>query len=91
MEEFQYTLNVTPETVKGLDSMVITCSSAIQVRYPFPPILPYSDNLTYRHLSHQFNVYKLAMQSFRRQLEHTLLPSRLSGTNFLPWTINLST
>jgi hypothetical protein len=31
MEEFQYTLNVTPDTVKGLDSMVITCSSAIQV------------------------------------------------------------
>jgi hypothetical protein len=31
MEEFQYTLNVTPATVQGLDNMVITCSSAVQV------------------------------------------------------------
>jgi UDPglucose 6-dehydrogenase len=30
MEEFSYTLNVTPDTVKGLDSMVITCASALQ-------------------------------------------------------------
>ena len=31
MEEFQYTLNVTPATVQGLDNMIITCSSAVQV------------------------------------------------------------
>ena len=35
MEEFQYTLNVTPATVPGLDSMIITCTSAVQVRFLF--------------------------------------------------------
>jgi hypothetical protein len=35
MEEFQYTLNVTPATVQGLDNMVITCSSAVQVANQF--------------------------------------------------------
>lgn len=30
MVEFQYTCNVTPQTVPGLDSMIITCQSAIE-------------------------------------------------------------